>query len=147
MIIDYLINTSKLELVISTRVNIEMKVAIAFSAVVSLPILGGSASHCFPSLVSLKGACTKSAKEGKWDESMWVHLLKDDRRDNSVNGLQLACIRDFSNIKDKESLANATDACGATTIGYGGFSVTKMGLYDHISSMHNRDTGDSNFIS
>ena len=129
--------------IIITRVNIEIKVAIAFSAVVSLPILGGSVSHCYPSLVSLKKACTKSAKEGKWDESMRVHFLKDDRRENSVNGLQLACIKDFGNKKDKESLANATGACGATTIGYGGFSVTKMGLYDHISSMNNRDTGGS----
>ena len=120
-----------------------MKVAIAFSAVVNLPILAGSASHCYPSLVSLKKACTESAKDGKWDESMRVHFLKDDRRENSVNGLQLACIKDFSNIKDKESLANATDACGATAIGYGGFSVTKMGLYDHISSMSHRDTGES----
>ena len=118
-----------------------MKVAIAFSAVVSLPILGGSASHCYPSLVSLKEACTKSAKEGKWDESMRIHFLKDDRRENSVNGLQLACVKDISNIKD--TLANATDACGATNIGYGGFSVTKMGLYDHISSMNGRDTGNS----
>ena len=123
--------------------NIEIKVVIAFSAVVSLPILGGSASHCYPSLVSLKEACTKSAKEGKWDESMRSHFLKDDRRENSVNGLQLACIKDFSHMKDKESLSNATDACGATTIGYGGFSVTKMGLYDHISSMSHRDTGES----
>ena len=72
---------------------------------------------------------------------MRSHFLKDDRRENSVNGLQLACIKDFSNTK--ESLVNATDACGAITIGYGGFSVTKMGLYDHISSMSHRDTGES----
>ena len=118
-----------------------MKVAIALSGVVSLPILGGSASYCYPSLVSLKEACTKTAKEGKWDESMRSHFLKDDRRENSVNGLQLACVKDISNIKD--TLANATDACGATNIGYGGFSVTKMGLYDHISSMNGQDTGNS----
>ena len=119
-----------------------MKVAIAVSAVVSLPILGGSASYCYPSLVSLKKACTESAKDGKWDESIRVHFLKDDRRDNSVNGLQLACIKEFNNIKDRESLDNATEACGATSIGYGGFSVTKMGLYDHLSSFNNRSRGE-----
>ena len=118
-----------------------MKVAIAFSAVVNLPILAGSASHCYPSLVSLKKACAESAKDGKWDESMRVHFLKDDRRENSVNGLQLACVKDISNIKD--TLANSTDACEATNIRYGGFSVAKMGLYDHISSMNGRDTGNS----
>ena len=124
------------------RVNIEMKVTVVFSAVVSLPILGGSSSHCYPSLISLKETCTKSATEGKWDESMRVEVIKDDGRENSVNGLQLACIKEFSNIKDRASLGNATEACGATSIGYGGFSVTKMGLYDHLSSLNHRSEGE-----
>ena len=123
---------------IITRVNIEMKITVVFSAVVSLPILGGSSFHCYPSLISLKETCTKSATEGKWDESMSVQVLKDDRREDSVNGLQLACIKEFSNMKDRASLGNATEACGATSIGYGGFSVTKMGLYDQLSSFGHR---------
>ena len=119
-----------------------MKVTVVFSAVVSLPILGGSSSHCYPSLISLKQTCTKSAIEGKWDESMKVEVIKDDGGENSVNGLQLACKKEFSNIKDRESLDNATAACGATSIGYGGFSVTKMGLYDHLSSFNHRSKGE-----
>ena len=119
-----------------------MKVTVVFSAVVSLPILGGSSSHCYPSMISLKETCTKSATEGKWDESMRVEVIKDDGRENSVNGLQLACIKEFSNIEDRVSLGNATEACGATSIGYGGFSVTKMGLYDHLSSFNHRSRGE-----
>ena len=119
-----------------------MKVTVVFSAVVSLPILGGSSSHCYPSLISLKETCTKSATEGKWDESMRVEVIKDDGRENSVNGLQLACIKEFSNIEDRASLGNATEACGATSIGYGGFSVTKMGLYDHLASLNHRSEGE-----
>ena len=122
-----------------------MEIFWFYLAIIDKPIISGNSPQCSPSLMSLKHACTKSAEAGNWEDSMQFHLTKNDKHDDNINGLQVACVRNFSDVEQQKSLLEATRTCGSTQLEYGGISRKRFALYDHIYPA--KEKNDSKFLN
>ena len=63
--------------------------------------------------------------------------MKNTENENTMNGLQVGCVREFTGPKNELSIQGAKEACASTRIEYGGMSETIMSLYDNIEETEN----------
>ena len=92
--------------------------------------------------------CTQNAEVGNWSNSMQAHFIENDKSSEDVNGLQVSCTREFSDVVESKSLLEARETCGLTRIKYSGISEKEFGLYDHIPTINRRKDGKfQGFIS
>ena len=63
--------------------------------------------------------------------------MKNMENENTMNGLQVGCVREFTGPKNELSIQGAKEACASTRIEYGGISETIMSLYDNIEETGN----------
>ena len=58
--------------------------------------------------------------------------MKNKENENTMNGLQVGCVREFVGPTNELSIQAAKEACASTRIEYGGISETIMSLYDDV---------------
>ena len=63
--------------------------------------------------------------------------MKNTENENTMNGLQVGCVREFVEPANELSIKGAKEACASTRIEYGGISETIMSLHDNVEETEN----------
>ena len=68
--------------------------------------------------------------------------MKNKENENTMNGLQVECVREFVGPTNALSIQGAKEACASTKIEYGGMSETIMSLYDNVDETETEKSND-----